>query len=173
MTLVALPEGSIYKYWDNGLLPDATWKDPGFVDVAWEMGAAPLGYGDPHIVTIVDYGPSTSNKYITTWFRASFNVMGAKSVTAAQVEILRDDGAVAYINGTEVARSNMPSGAIMTNTLASGISPDETTFFSFPVDPALLVEGSNVLAVEVHQAVANSSDLGFDARVTLEVPMAP
>jgi hypothetical protein len=173
VTMIALPEGSMYKYWDNGVLPGPNWMDPGFADVAWETGAAPLGYNDAHIVTTVGYGPSMQSKYITTWFRTSFDVTGAKSVSAMQLEILRDDGAVAYINGTEVARSNMPAGAIGANTLASGISPDETTFFSFPVDPALLVEGANVLAVEVHQAAANSSDLGFDARVTLEVPMAP
>jgi hypothetical protein len=171
VTVVALPEGSTYKYWDMGVLPGPNWTTPGFVDAAWASGPAPLGYGDPHIVTTVGYGASAQAKYITTWFRTSFEVKGP--VSAAKVEILRDDGAVAYINGTEVARSNMPAGAISANTLASGISPDETSFFSFPVDPAILVEGSNVLAVEVHQAAANSSDLGFDARVTIEVPAAP
>lgn len=176
MTVIALPEGSMWKYWDNGLLPDPNWTAPAYLDIAWESGAAPLGYGsDPHIVTVVGYGPNAQSKYITTWFRTAFNVMGAKEISAAKIEILRDDGAVAYLNGTEVARSNMPAGAIMTNTLASGIvdGAEETTWFSFPIDPALFVEGSNVLAVEVHQSVANSSDLGLDARVTIEVPGKP
>ncbi len=45
--------------------------------------------------------------------------------------------------------------------------PQEGTFTPFAVDPSLLVNGKNVLAIEVHQAVANSSDLGIDARITL------
>jgi len=173
MTVVALPEGSMYKYWDMGVLPAPNWTAPDFVDAAWKTGAAPLGYGDPHIVTTVGFGPSMQAKYVTTWFRTAFEVKG--SVLGAKVEVMRDDGAVVYINGTEVGRSNMPAGAVTANTLASGTATgaDETTFVGFPVDPALLMEGSNVLAVEVHQSTANSTDLGMDARVTLEVPAAP
>lgn len=175
MTVVALPEGSTYKFWDNGVLPAADWADPGFLDIAWNSGPAPLGYTDAHIVTVVGFGANAQSKYITTWFRTSFNVTGAQSISAATLELMRDDGAVVYLNGTEVARSNMPAGAVMTNTLASSIvdGADETTFFSSPIDPAVFVEGSNVLAIEVHQSAANSSDLGVDARVIIEVPGAP
>jgi hypothetical protein len=175
MEVIVLAQGSMYKYWDQGILPGPNWTAPGFVDMAWSTGPGPLGYGDAHIATTVGYGLNGNSKYITTWLRTTFNVQGANTVTAAKVELLRDDGAVAYINGTEVARSNMPAGAIGPDTLATdtvtGVA--ETMFYSFQFDPKLLVEGANVLAIEVHQSIANSTDLGIDARVTISVPSPP
>jgi hypothetical protein len=169
ITVVALPEGSSYFFWDSGSVA-ANWFDPAFDDSSWEKGLAPLGFGDPHIVTTVGFGPNPQSKFITTWFRTAFNVMNAASVTGATLELLRDDGARIFLNGVEAARSNMPNGAINNSTLASNIvdGNEEDLFFSLPVDPALFVEGQNVLAIEVHQAVANSSDLGIDARIILE-----
>ena len=35
-------------------------------------GAAELGYGDGDEATVVSFGPSSSNKFITTYFRQSF-----------------------------------------------------------------------------------------------------
>jgi hypothetical protein len=169
VTVIALPEGSTYLYWDQGSVA-ATWAEPGFDDSNWETGAAPLGFGDPHIATTVGFGGNPNSKYITTWFRTTFDVTNAPSVIAATLELMRDDGARAFVNGAEAARTNMPNGAIDANTLASDIvdGGDETIYYAFVLDPALLVEGSNTLAIEVHQAVDNSSDLGIDARVTLE-----
>jgi hypothetical protein len=169
ITVVALPEGSSYLFWDNGSVA-ANWFDPAFDDSNWEKGFAPLGFGDPHIVTTVGFGPNPQSKFITTWFRTTFNVMNAASVVGATLELMRDDGARVFLNGAEAARSNMPNGAINDGTLASNIveNNQEELFFSLPLDPALFVEGQNVLAIEVHQAVANSSDLGIDARVILE-----
>jgi hypothetical protein len=169
ITVVALPEGSSYFFWDNGSVA-ANWFDPAFDDSNWEKGLAPLGFGDPHIVTTVGFGPNPQSKFITTWFRTAFNVMNAASVTGATLELLRDDGARVFLNGVEAARSNMPNGAINDSTLASNIvdGNQEDNFIALPVDPALFVEGQNVLAIEVHQAVANSSDLGIDARIILE-----
>jgi hypothetical protein len=171
ITVIALPEGSFYSYWDKGSVA-ANWSEPGFDDSGWPMGAAPLGYGDPHIATQVSFGPNQGSKYITTWFRTTFDVKNAASVSWVTLELLRDDGARAFLNGVEVARSNMPDGSITpaTEALDAVQGAEETTFHTFTVDPALLVEGPNRLAIEVHQASDNSSDLGMDARVTLEQP---
>src|SRR6185436_14802689 len=43
---------------------------------------------------------------------------------------------------------------------------DETTFFDLTASPAALLEGTNIFAVEVHQANATSSDISFDLEVT-------
>jgi hypothetical protein len=171
-TVTVLPEGSVYRYLDTGSAPPATWIDADFDDSSWKMGAAPLGYEDAHIVTTVSYGFNANNKFITTWIRTTFEVTDAASVASAKVELMRDDGARAFLNGVEVARSNLPQGAITATTLASASvsGGQETSFFSFDVDPSLFVEGTNVLAVEVHQSSGTSSDLGVDARVTVEQP---
>ncbi len=84
------------------------------------------------------------------------------------MQLLRDDGGIVYINGIEVFRSNLPEGDIGATTFASAVvgGADETTFYESSVDPAVLKEGRNVVAVEIHQANAPSSDLGFDLALT-------
>ena len=80
----------------------------------------------------------------------------------------RDDGAVVYLNGTEVFRTNMPGGTISHTTLAPVAvgGADESAWYSVAVSPARLVTGTNVIAVEVHQSSATSSDLSFDLELT-------
>jgi hypothetical protein len=82
--------------------------------------------------------------------------------------IMRDDGAVAYLNGAEVYRANMPAGAFTSSTLATndvnGFS--ERAFYEKAVDSSLLVPGTNILAVEIHQVNASSPDLSFDFTLT-------
>lgn len=159
-----LAAGSTWKYLDSGVAPDAGWTLPGFEDSAWASGGAPLGYGDTHQVTVVSYGADPSNKPTTTWFRSTVRVEGASSLSAATLRLLRDDGAVIYLNGVEVARSNMPEGAIEATTFASSSSSGaaETSFWTYAIDPAQLAEGANTFAVEIHQHSLDSSDLGFD-----------
>jgi hypothetical protein len=74
------------------------------------------------------------------------------------------------LNGVEVFRSNLPAGAVNHQTLASATvgGAEENTFYSQSVDPAVLVTGENVLAVEVHQTIGNSSDLSFDLELEAE-----
>lgn len=52
---------------------------------------------------------------------------------------------------------------------------DEAIVQEFAVNPALLVEGGNVLAVEMHQANLTSSDLSFDLELigTRATPSLP
>jgi hypothetical protein len=85
---------------------------------------------------------------------------------------------VVYLNGTEIFRSNMPNGVITHRTLAlvTVVSPEESTFFETAVPPGVLVEGSSVLAVEIHQGAVDSSDISFDLELTgvrLPVNQAP
>ena len=161
-TLVAA--GSAWKFLDNGTTPGAAWRSAGFEDSGWRSGTAQLGYGDGDEATTVSFGPSQSSKYVTTYFRRAFTVADPSTITSLQLRLLRDDGAVVYINGMDVARSNMPEGAIDGGTLASvgQDRPDEATFFEFTVGASVLVAGTNVIAVEVHQATLDSSDVSFD-----------
>jgi hypothetical protein len=156
-----IPPGAPWKYLDNGSNQDTPWRFQGFDDSAWASGPSELGYGDGDESTLVGWGPDSSDRYVTTYFRYSFDVADASAVEGLLVRLKRDDGAVVYLNGTEVWRTNMPSGTIDYQTLASG-SANETTIYEQAVDPALLDDGSNVLAVEVHQNNSSSSDLSFD-----------
>jgi len=157
-TLVS--SGSTWKYLDNGTNQGTAWKESSFLDTAWASGAAQLGYGDGDETTLVSYGGNASNKYITTYFRKSFTVADPSVYTSLTLDLLYDDGAVVYLNGTEVARVNLPDGTISYNTLAS--VGDEFTWYTKALNTSLLVAGTNVLAVEMHQSGVTSSDLSFD-----------
>ena len=146
-------------------------RDLGFDDSAWASGPAQLGYGDSDEATVISFGPNANNKFPTSYFRHGFEVADPSAVGALTLRVIRDDGCAVYLNGAEVARSNMPAGPIVFNTLASAtvFGADESTLQEFAVDPALLVAGTNVVAVEVHQAHATSSDVSFD----LELESSP
>jgi hypothetical protein len=164
-----VPRGSAWRYRDDGSDQGTAWRAPSFDDTAWKMGVAQLGYGDGDEATVVSYGPNPNAKFITTYFRRTFVVTDPSLYSQLTLRVLRDDGAVAYLNGVEVARTNMPAGAVTSATTAASNTPDENTFFTFTADavanPALLRQGTNVLAVEVHQYSQWSSDVSFDAEL--------
>jgi len=159
-----VPAGSVWKYLDNGSDQGSAWREPGFDDGSWLSGPAQFGYGDGDEATLISYGANTYQKYVTTYFRHSFSVWDTPQIRGLKLKLLRDDGALVYLNGVEVARSNMPSGAINYLTLASTnvTGGDEDIFVDSFIDPELLSPGTNVLAVEIHQASITSSDVSFD-----------
>jgi hypothetical protein len=88
--------------------------------------------------------------------------------TSLQLEVLRDDGVVVYLNGVEVWRNNMPTGTITAATPATtaiaGTAESDWNVVTIPA--TALQAGSNVLAVEVHQSSVSSSDVSLDVRLT-------
>ncbi len=161
--------GAVWKYLADGSNQGSAWRAPAFNDTAWSQGAGQLGYGESDETTVIPSGP-TSNRYITSYFRHSFIVTDAGAFTSLNLGILRDDGAIVYLNGTEVARTNMPVGPIGHLTPATAVvsGADESTFFPFAIAPSALVEGTNVIAVEIHQQSGSSSDVSFDLRLSGE-----
>ncbi len=156
--------GETWRVLDSGAVPDASWVLPAFDDSAWRMARGNLGYGEGNEVSLVSYGADPSNKFITTWFRRPFFVESPPGIASLTLRLMRDDGAIVYLNGVEVARSNMPAGAVTATTPASSIvsAPDERQFFEVAVPASSLVAGRNVLAVEVHQVAPNTPDMSFD-----------
>ena len=156
---------SAWNYLDDGSNRGSSWRHLGFNDSSWKQGVAQFGYGDGDEATIVSYGSNSANKYITTYFRKYFEVANPESLTSLTINILKDDGAVVYINGSQVRITNMPPGPIDWKTLAATSlgTPEESTFNSKTISPqSILVSGTNVIAVEVHQASATSADMSFD-----------
>lgn len=163
-------QGSTWRYFDQGSKPATDWMNTNYTDASWAEGTAQLGYGGDGEVTTVSYGSNASNKYITTYFRKSFNVGSTTNLQDIQAGVLFDDGVVVYLNGQEVYRNNLPVGTIDYNTLAPTAINPERTFFPFTISKDLLLTGTNVIAIEVHQTNATSSDLTFDFSMnTVEV----
>jgi hypothetical protein len=162
--LTLIRTGWVWKYFDQGLDQGVAWRGLTYNDAAWASGPAPLGYGDGDEATVVGSGP-TGNAHVTTYFRASFVAFEATVFSALTVRVLRDDGAVVYLNGVEAYRTGMPEGTISFNTLANvtAVGTDETSnYHQASLDPSLLREGLNIIAVEVHQVQPSSSDISFD-----------
>lgn len=165
-----IPAGAIWTYHDSGADPGPGWQEPGFDDSGWAMGPAKLGFGEGDEATIVGLGGTTLP--IAVYFRTTFEV-DAPPLTGLTVHLKRDDGAVVFLNGVEVLRSNMPIGPIGPDTLAQSVvgGTEEETFVPFDVLPSALAPGTNTIAVEVHQANAQSSDLGFDLELVGQVSL--
>ncbi|MDG2122362.1 MAG: lamin tail domain-containing protein [Verrucomicrobiales bacterium] len=144
----------------------SNWKHPDFATPPSGSGAAPLGYSNG-VTTTVSFGGDGTNRHATTYFRTTFDIADASIITAGAGELARDDGAIVYLNGREIFRSNLPAGTVASDTLASsgvvGAPESELQPFTFP--SSNFVTGTNTLAVELHQERVTSSDLSFDLRL--------
>jgi hypothetical protein len=164
--VTAVSNGAVWRYFDKGSLPAANWFATNFSDSGWSNAPASLGYGGGQSNT-VSYGPDGNNKYVTTYFRRAFTLTNIAEIAALELGLIRDDGALVYLNGLEVFRLGLPTGAIGYNTWAnetvSGTAKFNWNTSSVPAN--LLVEGTNVLAVELHQVGGTSSDILFDLRL--------
>lgn len=166
-TAILVPAGAEWRFDDSGINRGTTWRAALFNDSTWKKGPAQLGYGDPEVVTELGFGPNSSAKYPTYYFRHEFFVDDPARFLGTTLGLIRDDGAIVYLNGKEVFRSNLPTGTVNHNTLASATvgDADEITYFETELVPTDFAKGRNVLAVEVHQVALNSSDLRFNLRL--------
>ncbi len=161
-TLVA--PGTTWRYDDSGQDLGAAWRIAAFDDTGWATGAAELGYGDGDEATVLSFGGNATARHPTYYFRRAFTVVDPAILATLTLRVVRDDGCIVYVNGVEVARSNLAAGAVGFATLATTAvsGADESAWQEFTVDPAVLVPGANVVAVEVHQQSPSSSDVSFD-----------
>ena len=90
-TLIA--PGASWRFDDKGANLGTAWRTPAYSDAAWSLGNAQLGYGDGDEATVLGFGSST-NRYITYYFRRSFTVADVNGISALTLRYLRDDGGV-------------------------------------------------------------------------------
>lgn len=144
-----------FKYLDNGSNQGTNWRSISFNDASWAEGSAALGFENPHTTPL-------AGGHITYYFRKTVSIPNPSVFQDFTMNLKRDDGIVVYVNGIEVYRNNMPSGAIAYTTLASSTcSDDGSALLSFTLSPGNFVNGANVIAAEVHNRSIGSSDLTF------------
>ena len=148
----------------------ADWKylsqtgDPGdftatdYDDSAWPSGPGELGFGDGDEAT--DIGQTATN--IAYFFRKTIDITSGSKYDEYNLNAKFDDGVVIYVNGVEQARSsNWASGPIAWNQFATSTISDNATIT--PTIPAsAFVDGENVIAVQVSNNQAGSSDVSFN-----------
>lgn len=136
--------------------------------VSWDQGPGLLGretstLGEP-IQTEIILTPK-----ITYYFETDFNYSGTTAISEMTLNHYFDDGAVIYLNGIEIARVGMPTGTITATTPASpGVG--NASLGSLTISNPNVLQGTNRLSVEVHQANTGSSDIVMGLQVVLEYP---
>jgi hypothetical protein len=153
-----------WRYLDTGADQGAAWKNSGFDDATWKSGTAEFGYGDGDETTVLSYGPDINTKYPTYYFRHTFNVANPNAFSSLTMVLNYDDGAVVYVNGTEVYRISMPAGPVTYATLATTAADYTPETVGIPA--SALVAGANTIAVEVHQANGTSTDISFSLQLS-------
>lgn len=170
---ILVASNSAWKYLDTGGNAGTAWRHLAYDDSSWSNGVAQLGFGDGDERTVIRRVGTNGQNTITFYFRQKFVVENPAIFTNLALWLLRDDGGVVYLNGTEVYRSPtmpQPPTPITYLTLATNLSvanaPPDNTVDQANVSPALLVAGTNLVAVEIHQHRADSSDVSFDFALT-------
>jgi hypothetical protein len=173
VTSTVVPIDAVWRYLDTGTDQGTAWRAPAFSDANWPMGAAELGYGDNQTTT-VGFGPNAAMKYPTTYFRHKFTLSDPSRITAMSLSLIRDDGAIIYINGVEAMRDSMPAGNVLFNQFANvtqggamETTPVVRNLNAAQITPLMLVAGENTIAVEVHQDQGGSSDISFSLEVQI------
>ncbi|MBK8956733.1 MAG: DUF839 domain-containing protein [Saprospiraceae bacterium] len=168
VTKYPLKRKSDWLFYDKSDAPSGNWTELAFDDSAWEFGPAPLGFGDPFIATNISFGPNPNNKYTSAYFRKKIEIQDTSNLSdLVQFSLRADDGAVVYLNGVEVFRSNMPTGPVdyTIKALERITGNDELYYYVFDVPKSNFVSGVNQISVEVHQWGGMSSDLSFDLEI--------
>jgi hypothetical protein len=162
---VAMVEGS-WRFNDAGIDLGTGWRRADYDDSGWASGLGLFYQGDAPLPAAKNT-PLTPGR-TTYYFRTAFVVTGDVSRVQLQLRPVIDDGAVGYLNGTEIFRLNMPPGDVNYSTLANGVVANAA--FGETIVLYQVPAGTNVLAVEVHQApqfaayaqvVVNSTPVGY------------
>ncbi|MCR5130013.1 MAG: CotH kinase family protein [Prevotella sp.] len=162
-----------WNYYDQGSLDNQDWKSATYDDSAWSSGNAPLGYGNvgksgtADYTTTLNYGTNSSQKRPTYYFRKTFTLDEIPSENDVyQLTYYVDDGFIAYLNGTEIGRYLMASGNATYSQYSSSYVGSTAATATITIDNSLLVKGENVLAIEVHNTSATSSDIYWTASLS-------
>ncbi len=161
-SVTLIPRGAVWRYRDVASAAPAGWQAPGFDDDTWPAGPAQLGFSNgeenDEATLIAD------NDQITSYFRHTVSAADPPTFASLSLWMLRDDGGVVYLNGTEIFRSpNLPAPpAAISYTTTTGSPNGENTIDTATTNRNALRAGANVLAVEIHQQSATSSDVSFN-----------
>jgi hypothetical protein len=138
-----LLKGATWRVLGGSSAPPSTWASRDCDDSAWAAAAAPIGYGPPGLVatTIPMQGA-----YLTFYARHEFEVTDPAAVTDLELALSYDDGFVAFLNGSEIARRGVAPNQTQ-NTAGRGHESGIFEECFLPQALRFLLQGKNVLAI--------------------------
>jgi len=176
---VLISSNAFWKYWkgttEASTVPDTkAWRSNSFNDGAWLSGPTPFWYDTTPDSSTLPGGTQLSdmiNSYTCIFMRQTFNLTNVAEISALRLGALCDDGFIAWINGVEVYRYNMPGGEPAIGTFFASTAAGEPVQFTTynltaPAPSSYLLVGANTLAIQVFNATLASSDIDFDTSLT-------
>ena len=163
-----IPRGTEWEYLVPSSEPADSWKYPGFDASSWNIGKSGFGNGDNDDSTVI-------NNIISVFIRKEFYISNLPEIGEMVLSIDYDDGFIAYINGHEIARSNLGSGATIPFNQVTGSLSREATMYNGGLPEnyiisnprSFLVEGKNIIAVQGHNSSSTSTDLSLIPMLTI------
>lgn len=177
-----LPFDALWKFDTNGMDLGTAWKEVAYNDSSWPSARALLGYetGSNTLFQLSRLGLNTNNaaawpltnagnaQTITYYLRSALQLPYSSAGATLQIRHVTDDGALYYLNGTEVYRYNMPAGPVTFRTEASSAPTEGVIRNSSEI--AGIPCGNIMVAVELHNQSTNSSDILFGCELLVTVP---
>jgi hypothetical protein len=153
--------GDSFDYWIPDQQIDDNWKLSGFVDPEWQRGISGFGYGDG------DDSTEISNPLSSLYLRRDFLIEDTSKIKQMVLHVDYDDGFIAYLNGIEVTRGNMGAAHSVVTYDQYTENEHEALMYkggfpeSFDISEYLsvLINDTNTLAIEVHNASSTSTDM--------------
>jgi DNA-binding CsgD family transcriptional regulator len=156
--------GDTWSYLDKGTIDIESNSLLKSTSINWSEGPTPIGFGQGDEATMINNINEDDSILTYFVFRKTITLNNPEEYKSFLLRLVRDDGAVIYVNDKEVVRSNLPEGKISQKTLASTLVSGlaEYTFYEYFVSPSYFQKGENVLTVILFQFRPISSDCRFD-----------
>jgi hypothetical protein len=155
-------ETNNWHYFLGTTAPPTNWKEPTYSPTTWQVGQGGIGYDDGDDNTII---PPTLSLYK----RLNFSITDTATILSAILHADYDDAFVAYLNGHEIARSNIGTVGIEPSYTEAAITGREAVMYQGQNPESYIVTknnlsqylqlGANTLAIQVHNVNSTSSDL--------------
>jgi len=172
--IIVVDYGDVWKYHDQNQDLGTAWRSPSYNDSGWREGPGLFGFEDAPLPPPGIRTSFNNAGQVTFYLRKKFVYNGSLNSAVITVDQVLDDGAVYYLNGQELGRSGIAAGISgFTATANRTVSNATEELNVFPANASLLVQGTNTLAVEVHQVGPSSSDVVFGMRLKIAVPSQP
>ncbi len=167
--------GDLWRYRPGFSEPPADWRFLGFDDSGWDDGPSGFGFEDGDDATEIP-------QVVSCHVRKTFFVEDVDRVVGMRLHVDPDDGFVAYLNGTEVARFiigyandppppyDQPADYVTEALIYTGRDP---LGYDLVGDIPLLVDGENVLAIQVHDNTNAPPDMTLIPFLTLGLDEPP
>src|SRR5688500_18319865 len=163
-----IPSAAQWRYqkgFTEASTPSDAWREVGFDDTAWPLSAMPYSYGESLGGTTLD---DMRYAYTSVFLRRTFDVPNPGVARRLELMTRSDDGCIAWINGTEVLRYNMPEGEVAAGASSLPALSEPVPWLTTVITNGheLLNAGQNVLAVHAfNSSLGESSDFLMDAQL--------